>query len=167
MRFKAAGFVFLVTILVLILGFIWQIGEINRLSADVIQFREKNTVQPNFIETESLSLLLTDNKEQIGVNQETVYTISYTAKKDIKKARIVGVLGETKKTVSPTFSWDLGDLKAGASGAFNVPVKIESNESGLAVSRIVVSEMGKPRWWTKEKREVLAVVDDIDQIISQ
>jgi hypothetical protein len=167
MRFKAAGFIFLVTVLVLILGFIWQIEEINRVSADVIQFGKQNTIQPNSVQTESLSLFLTDNQEQLKLNQEAIYTISYTAKKNIKNVRIVGVLGETKKNVSPTFSWNLGDIKAGSSATFNVPVKIESNESGLAVSRVTVSEIIKPRWWAKERREVLATVDDIDQIIPQ
>jgi len=167
MRLRAAGLIFLVTVLGLILGFIWQIEEINRISADVIQFGKQNTVQPNFLETEALSIFLTDNTEQLGVGQETFYTISCAAKKDIKQAKIVGVLGETKKTVSPTFSWNLGEIKAGTSATFTMPIKIAGNESGFAVSRVTVSEMAKPRWWSKEKREVLATVDDINQIVPQ
>ena len=166
MRFKAAGLVILTVILVLILGFFWQIEETQRTSADLIQLGEKQTVQPFSVENDEVLLTLTDDLGQANVGQKVTYTIFYLAKKDLKNTRIVASLGETKKNISPTHTWDLGDLKEGLSGSFSVPVTISSGEN-LAISRVTFSQMQKPTWWGKERRKILATVDDIDQVVSQ
>ena len=167
MRFKTAGLIILTVFLVLILGFFWQINETQRVSADLLQLGEEKTVQPSTVDKPEALLSLTDNLQEVKVGQKITYTISYTAKKDLKQARIVGALGETKKRIYPVFSWDLGDLKEGASGSFIIPVTISSGETDLAVSRVTISEMEKPTWWGKERREILVTVDDIDKLVSQ
>jgi hypothetical protein len=170
MRLKAAGLIVLTVFLVLILGFFWQIKETQRTSADLLQLGGEETVQPSFIETEAVIFSLTETPSgltEVSPGQTINYTISCHAKRDLKKARIVGALGETKKKIYPVFSWDLGDLKKGTSASFTVPVTISAGETNLAVSRVTISEMEKSTWWGKEKRKTLATIDDINQIISQ
>lgn len=167
MRFKTAGLIILVTFLILVLGFSWQFREIQRTSADLVQLGGTKTVQPNSTETDDVVLSLTDNLDGVNVSQKVTYTISYSAKKDLKQARIVATLGDTNKKIYPTFSWDLGNVKTGASGSFNIPVEIKKGETDLAISRVTISRMSKSNWWSKEKREILATVDDINQVTSQ
>jgi len=167
MRFKAAGFILLTVILVMILGFFWQIEEIQRTSADALQFSKEKKFQPHYVDNQKITLSLSDNKTTVGVGEKVVYEIYYQAKEDLKNVRIIGVLGETKKDVLPVFSQNLGDLQADTSGIFRVPVEIKAGSLDVVVSRITISEEIKPKWWGKKQRRVLATVDDVDSLVTQ
>lgn len=162
-RFKTALLILLTTFLVFVLGYLWEFQEISRTKADVIQLMKTETVSPSVVENDSLVLSLSDFKDTVKPKEKVTYTISYQVKKDLKNVRLVGILGKPENDVTPNFSLNLGDLKKDSEGMFNLPFQIESSQ-GLIISRVTLSQIKKEAWWKKEKREVLATVDDIDQI---
>lgn len=167
MRFKTVAIIILTTFLALGLGLLWQTEERARVSADIIQFGKSKTIQPNSVDTEEVTFSLTDEKEQVRSGEEVVYKIYFLAKENLKGVRIVGTVGESQQRVSPTFSWDLGNMQAGQNFLFKIPVTIQNKGSNLVISRVTVSAMEQPRWWSKERREVLAIIDDVDQLLVQ
>ena len=163
-RIKTALLIVFATVLFFGMGFLWQINEIQRGKADETQLGKETTIQPATTENGSVSLSVSDTATQVKVGDAINYVVSYTAKKDLKNARIVGALGETGEKVSPQFVWNLGDLKSGTSGSFTVPIVVKKGGS-VAASRITISETRKFSFWTQEKREILATADDINQIV--
>jgi len=164
MKIKAALLVILTTFLVLILGLIWQINDIQRGRADENQLGKEQTIQPSFVDNDSVFLSLIDEVDKVKIGETINYTISYQAKKDLQKVRIVGSLGETNQNIYPSFSWNIDDLKAGTVGSFTVPVTLKAGNSNLAVSRITLSTIQKSSFLQREKRDIIGTCDDINQI---
>ena len=163
-RWKVAGFLILTTILVLGVVAAGEVGEIKRVSADLLQLGNTQTIQQNSIDTDKVFLKVDDNQDEAKIGEVATYTISYKAKQDIKQVRIVAAFGETKTKIYPVYFWDLHDLKAGASGSFSLPIEIKTGESNFAISRATISEMQKTTFFFKEQRKILATVDDVDKI---
>ena len=167
MRFKTAGLVIIIVLAVLVLGIAWQINETQRISADITQFGAQKTIQASSVENENIMLSVQDNTDQVNVGDKITYSVFYMAKKDLNNVRIVGSLGNTDAKVAPTLEWNLGNIKAGTSASFNVPITIQKGATNQVISRVTISKIGQPTWWGKEKREVLATVDDVTQVGSQ
>jgi len=163
MRFKTAGIIVITTACVMLFAFVWQIQDIQRSSADVNQLGEDQEIQPGFSENQDVSLFLSSDAEKVSIGQNVNYTISYLAKKDLKNVRIVGALGDTNKKIYPAFTWNFGEIKAGTSGNISVPVKIEAGDNNMVVSRITLSVIQKG-FMSREKREILATCDNINEI---
>lgn len=164
MRWKATGLVILTTIFAFFFVYLLTIQNFQRSQADVLQVAGNKTVQPNQVETADLGLYLDDNQTEAKIGQEVFYQITWEAKRDIKGARLVGVLGATTSKIRPNFLQELGDLKKGASGSFQFPLVIQKGDSDFVLARITLSEVEKPFWWGKEKRKSLGIVDDIDRL---
>lgn len=162
LRVKTAGLIILTIFLVAAVISIGQVYEIQRISADLLQLAQTKEIQPNFLNTDEITLFINDNVEKARPTQRVIYTFGYKAKKEIKNARLVAALGNTTGSVYPEYSWELGDLKPGTSGQFSIPVTIKIGESPYIVSRVTLSKMAKLKWWEKEKRIIIGTVDDID-----
>ncbi|MCX6806976.1 MAG: hypothetical protein NT135_02555 [Candidatus Berkelbacteria bacterium] len=161
MRFKTTGLIILITFLFLVLGLLWQFGELQRTSADTLQISEESKVQPNSVENDSVTFTINSDSESAAVGQIVTYTISYSLKRDMEKSRIVGVLGDTSREISPSTLINLGDLKAGTNGSITIPVEIKKGDKNLIIARVAISEVERPTWWGKEKRKTLATADKI------
>ena len=162
MRYKALFVIILTTVLVFGLGMFWFWEETRRVSADILNFSSLEP-QPTSVENSKVSLFLVSRTKVTSEEKQIFYFVTYVAKQDLKDARLVGLFGAPSLNNTPQLVRSLGDLKAGASGTISFPATISQKQEGWIFTRVVLSDMERPHWWAKEKRTVIAVVDETKQ----